>query len=107
MLKNLKNAEWSKKLLVFIEIIILCTFVIVCISVFKGLIDGLVAWITGLYSLATIAFGFYYWKAKNENIRKYAKGVSAEDAVKLGKMYDAIFKCDNEGGHYEGDSKGY
>lgn len=95
MLKNLKNAEFSKKLLVFVEALILALFVLVTVATFKGLVDALVAFITGVFSLATIAFGFYFWKAKNENIRKYAKGIDYEDIKKIAKMYDAVFKEDN------------
>lgn len=95
MLKNLKNAEFSKKLLVFVEALILALFVLVTVATFKGLVDALVAFITGVFSLATIAFGFYFWKAKNENIRKYAKGLDYEDIRKVVKMYDAVFKEDN------------
>jgi heme O synthase-like polyprenyltransferase len=95
MLKNLKNAEFSKKLIVFVEALILALFVLVTIATFKGLVDALVAMITGVFSLASIAFGFYFWKAKNENIRKYAKGLNSQDIEKVLKMYDAIFKEDN------------
>ena len=86
MLKNLKNVEWSKKLLIFVEVLIIAVFVLVCISVFKGDMSALVALITGVFSLATLAFGFYYWKAKNENIRKYAKGLTPDQLEKLMKL---------------------
>lgn len=95
MLKNLKNAEFSKKLLYFVTDMIVLTFVVVIISIFLGMSEPLVVFITGLFSLAAIAFGFYYWKAKNENIRKYAKGLNSQDIEKVLKMYDAIFKEDN------------
>lgn len=78
MLKNLKNAEYSKKLLVFIEVLIIAVFVLVCVSVCMGDSSPLVALITGTFTLASLAFGFYYWKAKNENIRKYAKSLSKD-----------------------------
>lgn len=78
MLKNLKNAEYSKKLLVFIELLIIAVFILVCVSVCMGDSSPLVALITGTFSLASLSFGFYYWKAKNENIRKYAKSLSKD-----------------------------
>lgn len=78
MLKKLKNSEWSKKLLVFIEVLILLTFCLVTAAVLMGDASPLTAFITGVFSLASIAFGFYYWKAKNENIRKYAKTLNEE-----------------------------
>lgn len=96
MLKNLKNVEWSKKLLVFIELLIIATFVLVTIATIKGDASALVALITGVFSLASLAFGFYYWKAKNENIRKYAKEIDKKDINKIVAIYDAIFSEDNK-----------
>lgn len=91
MLNRLKNAEWSKKLLVFIECLILITFCLVVAAVIMGDASALTAFITGVFSLASLAFGFYYWKAKNENVRKYAK-LSEEDAEKVRKIAQEIFK---------------
>ena len=96
MLDKLKNAEFSKKLLYFVTDIIVLLFVVVTIAALMGNCEPLVAFITGMFSLATISFGFYYWKAKNENIRKYAKNLPAEDAAKIIQIYDAIFKEDNK-----------
>lgn len=96
MLKNLKNAEWSKKLLVFIELLIVATFILVMIATIQGDASALVALITGVFSLASLAFGFYYWKAKNENIRKYAEKIDKKDINKVVAMYDAIMKEDNQ-----------
>lgn len=95
MLKNLKNAEWSKKLLVFIEMLIIATFMLVCVAVFKGDASALVALITGVFSLASLSFGFYYWKAKNENIRKYAKSLNTHEVKMLCKIANEILQ---EGG---------
>lgn len=98
MLKNLKNAEWSKKLLIFIELLIIATFILVCIAVFNGDASALVALITGVFSLASLAFGFYYWKAKNENIRKYAKNLNKEQIEYLTQTIAALkmWESDNE-----------
>lgn len=98
MLKNLKNAEWSKKLLVFIELLIIATFVLVCVAVFKGDASALVALITGVFSLASLAFGFYYWKAKNENIKKYAKSLNKDQIEYLTRTIAALkmWESDNE-----------
>lgn len=98
MLKNLKNAEWSKKLLIFIELLIIATFILVCIAVFKGDASALVALITGVFSLASLAFGFYYWKAKNENIKKYAKTLNKEQIEYLTRTIAALkmWESDNE-----------
>lgn len=96
MFENLKKAEWSKKLLVFIELLIIATFVLVMIATIQGDASALVALITGVFSLASLAFGFYYWKAKNENIRKYAKDIDKKDINKIVAVYDAIFSEDNK-----------
>lgn len=96
MFENLKKAEWSKKLLVFIELLIVATFILVMIATIQGDASALVALITGVFSLASLAFGFYYWKAKNENIRKYAKEIDKKDINKIVAVYDAIFSEDNK-----------
>ena len=99
MLKNLKNAEYSKKLLVFIEVLIIAVFVLVCVSVFMGDSSPLVALITGTFSLASLSFGFYYWKAKNENIRKYAKSLSKDQidqCIKIAGMLLNERKYEND-----------
>ena len=90
MLKNLKNAEYSKKLLVFIEVLIMAVFVLVCVSVCMGDSSPLTALITGTFTLASLSFGFYYWKAKNENIRKYAKTLNAEQFDKILKLVKTL-----------------
>ena len=91
MLKNLKNAEFSKKLLVFVEVLVLLCFCLTASSVIMGDSDPLTALITGVFSLASLAFGFYFWKAKNENIRKYAK-LSEEDLKKIKDISAQILK---------------
>ena len=89
MFENLKKAEFSKRLLYFVTDMIVLAFVAVVISMFLGMSEPLVVFITGLFSLATIAFGFYYWKAKNENMRKYAKKIDMEDMNKIVALYGA------------------
>lgn len=96
MLENLKKAEWSKKLLVFIELLIIATFILVMIATIMGDTSALVAMITGVFSLASLAFGFYYWKAKNENIRKYAQHLDKKDINKVVAMYDAILSGEDK-----------
>lgn len=88
ILDQITKGEFSKRLLVFLELFILMTFILVCIAVFNGMVEGLVAWLSGLFGLATIAFGFYYWKAKNENLNKYAKTLDKETYEKLVKLID-------------------
>ena len=90
MLKRLKNAEYSKKLLVFIELLIIAVFVLVCVSVCMGDSSPLTALITGTFTLASLSFGFYYWKAKNENIRKYAKSLSKDQIDQCLKLANIL-----------------
>lgn len=92
MLKNLKNAEYSKKLLVFIEVLIIAVFVLVCVSVCMGDSSPLVALITGTFTLASLSFGFYYWKAKNENIKKYAKSLNKNQIDQCIRIADMLLK---------------
>ncbi len=91
MLRNLKNMEFSKKLLYFIMMIILFLCALTAVSVFMGMYEPLSSLIVGVFTLASIAFGFYYWKAKNENIRKYAKGIDKETLKKLEILLDKYF----------------
>ena len=90
MLKRLRNAEYSKKLLVFIEVLIIAVFVLVCVSVCMGDSSPLTALITGTFTLASLSFGFYYWKAKNENIRKYAKSLSKDQIDQCLKLANLL-----------------
>lgn len=86
----MKRMEFSKKLLVFIECFLIALFILTAVATFKGYVDALVAMITGVFSLASIAFGFYFWKAKNENIRKYAKSLNDDQIKQLIKIADII-----------------
>ena len=83
IIDKITRGEFSKRLLVFIELFIFMTFILVCIAVFKGMIEGLVAWLSGLFGLASIAIGFYYWKAKNENLNKFAKSLDPDTYERL------------------------
>lgn len=96
MFRSLKNAEWSKKLLVFVEILILLTFCVVVAAVIMGDATALTAFITGVFSLASLAFGFYFWKARSENIRKYAKTLNDEQIDQVMRLAEAIFKEDKK-----------
>lgn len=92
MLKNLKNMEFSKKLIYFLMVVILFICALTAVSVFMGMSEPITALIAGVFALSSIAFGFYYWKAKNENMRKFAKGVDKETLKKLEILLDKYFK---------------
>ena len=94
MLNRFKNIEFSKKLLAFIEILVLLCFCLTTAAVIMGDASALVALITGVFSLASVAFGFYFWKARSENIRKYAKSLTKEQQEDLLKLIE-VFKDEN------------
>lgn len=95
MFRNSK-IEFSKKLLYFIMDLILVLFVLVIVSLFTGNTDALTALIAGVFSLGSVAFGFYFWKAKNENIIKCLGKTDKETMKKLERLYDSLYKGDNE-----------
>ena len=78
--------DTSKKILWCIKILIVAVYVLIVISTIKGLVEPLVAFITGVFALANISVGFYYWKAKNENLHKYCKDLSPEEFNKLKEL---------------------
>jgi len=95
MFRNSK-IEFSKKLLYFVMDLILVLFVLVIVSLFTGNTDALTALITGVFSLGSVAFGFYFWKAKNENIMKSIGKADKETIKKIETLYNAFYKGDNE-----------
>lgn len=84
--------EWSKRITYFVAIIIVALLPVVTTAASKGLEGPLNAYVVGTFSLASVSAGFYFWKAKSENIRKYSKNLSKEDIEKVARCYDAIFK---------------
>ena len=71
--------ETSKKLLVFAIALILYISAIATIAVFVlGDSAPLEYLIGGVFALASTAYGFYFWKAKNENISKYGKNIDSD-----------------------------
>lgn len=73
-MKNVKNWEYSKRLLyaTWLLIYILLPICVVA-SIIVSDISPLREYVIGAFSLAGISHGFYYWKAKNENLHKYGK----------------------------------
>ena len=71
-MKNVKNWEYSKRLLyaTWILIYILLPICVVA-SIIVSDISPLREYVIGAFGLASISHGFYYWKAKNENLHKY------------------------------------
>ena len=84
--------EWSKRITYFIALIIVALLPAVIVAASCGYEGPLQAYVVGTFSLASISAGFYFWKAKNENIRKFSRKLSKEDIEKVARCYDAIFK---------------
>lgn len=91
---KVKSIETSKAVLIFVELLVLYIAILSTICVFMGLAEPITALVTGTFGLASMTFGFYFWKAKNENIRKYSKKISDDDAKRLISLWEA-FKEDH------------
>lgn len=79
-----KKMETSKKLLIYAMVLVVVISIIATIAVFVlGDSAPLEYLIGGVFALASTAYGFYFWKAKNENISKYGNNVDsdADDVV--------------------------
>lgn len=73
-MKNAKKWEYSKRLLVLTWFLIFILLpVSIWTSVYIGDISPVREYVVGAFTLATISHGFYYWKAKNENLHKYGR----------------------------------
>lgn len=69
-----KNLEMSKRIVYAIALLIIVLLpVVIIVSCITGDAQPLTNYVIGVFGLASIAVGFYYWKAKNENLNKYAK----------------------------------
>lgn len=77
-----KRKETSKQLLKFSVAMVIFITIVTVIAVFVlGDVGPLEFLIGGIFGLASTAFGFYYWKAKNENIAKYGDNVDDVDQI--------------------------
>lgn len=69
-----KNLEMSKKIVYAVALLVVVLLpVVIVVSCVTGDTQPLTNYVIGVFGLASIAVGFYYWKAKNENLNKYAK----------------------------------
>lgn len=69
-----KHWEYSKKLLYLTWMLIfillpICT----AASFYTADVSPLREYVIGAFGLASVSHGFYYWKAKNENLHKYGQ----------------------------------
>lgn len=71
-LKRKRKVDTSKLILIVIlSYIILLTPIGVWVAIATNNPSPIDDLIIGAFSLATVAVGFYYWKAKAENLHKY------------------------------------
>lgn len=90
MFKLFKNVETSKRILRYLMILICYVSVLTLIALILGYHEALIALITGVFSLSTIAVGFYYWKARTENLTKFAKSLDKDTYDKLMKLLQEV-----------------
>jgi len=77
-----KNIETSKKLTGFAVAMVIFITIVTVIAVFVlEDVTPLEFLITGIFGLASASFGFYFWKAKNENIAKYGNNVEEPEQM--------------------------
>jgi putative Mn2+ efflux pump MntP len=70
--QNLKKKIEMSKLILYALFLLIIVMIIVSMALaFLGMATSYEIAMTGVFSLATIAVGFYYWKAKAENMHKY------------------------------------
>ena len=73
-MEKMKKWEYSKKLLCLVWLLIVVLLPIcTALSVLCNDISPMREYVIGAFSLASISHGFYYWKAKNENLHKYGR----------------------------------
>ena len=72
--ENNPKKEFSKKIFnIVITIFIIVIFYAMALMWKTGTTDGLMYLIPSVGTLASVTIGFYYWKAKMENIVKLSK----------------------------------
>ena len=72
MFTKLKNFEMSKRILYVLGYLIAILLpVVVIVSLVTKDASALSQYVIGVFALASVAVGFYYWKAKNENLHKH------------------------------------
>lgn len=72
--KDRKKVEMSKILLIVSDIMAGLTLILTFVAVFITRdLSPLAFLIPGVFGLSTVAHGFYYWKAKAENLKKFGQ----------------------------------
>ncbi len=75
-----KKIETSKLILITLASSLGILIPVVLVLAFIGVSSQLDMTMTGMFTLTTTAVGFYYWKAKCENMHKYHR----DDGITMG-----------------------
>lgn len=79
--------EMSKRLLIVALAIVIAAFpVVILATILTGTTGALEQYIIGSFGLASVAYGFYFWKAKNENLHKYSKKDSDSEKMWVDRL---------------------
>ena len=75
-----RRIETSKALLIFTDILAVAVIIITVVAVFYTQdATALEFLIPAVFGLTATSHGFYYWKAKNENIAKHGNNVKEDE----------------------------
>ena len=67
----MQRVDTSKLILRCLLLVLSILLPFVIALAFLEIVEPLVRYIEGTFALTTISVGFYYWKAKAENLHKY------------------------------------
>lgn len=99
--ENKPKKEFSKKIFnIVITIFIIVIFYAMALMWKTGTTDGLMYLIPSVGTLASVTIGFYYWKAKMENMIKLSKenNIALDEIKEIeSNMDDYDIKVDNGG----------
>ena len=99
--ENKQKKEFSKKIFnIVITLFIIVIFYAMALMWKTNTTDGLMYLIPAVGTLASVTIGFYYWKAKMENMIKLSKenNITLDEAKEIeSNMDDYDVKVDNGG----------
>ena len=99
--ENKPKKEFSKKIFnIVITLFIIVIFYSMALMWKTGTTDGLMYLIPSVGTLASVTIGFYYWKAKMENMVKLGKenNITLDEVKEIeNNMEDYDIKVDNGG----------
>ena len=99
--ENKPKKEFSKKIFNIVITLFIIVIIYAMALMWKvGTTDGLMYLIPSVGTLASVTIGFYYWKAKMENMIKLSKenNITLDDVKEIeNNMEDYDIKADNGG----------